>query len=506
MFDEEFDHIVIGAGSAGCPAARRLADAGRRVALIDAGGSGDDPRITTPLRMFELWDSEFDWGYRTVPQTHAAGVEVVSPRGRVLGGSSALYGMIHVRGAAADFDAWAYNGAPGWSYRDVLPYFRRSEDFEDGPDAYHGVGGPMPVTRTHEPAPLTRTFIDACEQAGIPRNDDCNGASILGAGQSVVNIRDGRRITSYEAYIAPVADEPGLTVIPNALVTRIVIEDGRAVGVEIEQGGEHRTLGSRGDVVLSAGALGSPHLLMLSGIGGASELAEHGIDVVADLPGVGKNLHDHILVPLVYEATQPVVASTANVMEAHFFANSEPGLSAPDLQPIMLARSMPVRGRDLPEQAFTFLAGVVRPYSRGTVSLVSADAHDLPAIDPDYLGDEQDMRAMEAAIALCREVIRQPALDADRGAELAPGADVQGEELRRYIREQILTYHHHAGTCRMGLDAQAVVDPHLRVRGIDGLRVADCSIMPTVTSGNTHAPAVMIGERVADLILSDSKA
>lgn len=245
---------------------------------------------------------------------------------------------------------------------------------------------------------------------------------------------------------------------------------------------------------------------MLSGVGDASELAEHGIDVVADLPGVGKNLHDHILVPLVYEASRPVVASTANVMEAHFFATSEPGLPAPDLQPIMLARSMPVRGRDLPEQAFTFLAGVVRPYSRGTVSLVSADPHDLPAIDPDYLGDEQDMRAMEAAIALCREVIRQPALDADRGAELAPGADVQGEELRRYIREQILTYHHHAGTCRMGLDAQAVVDPHLRVRGIDGLRVADCSVMPTVTSGNTHAPAVMIGERVADLILSDSKA
>lgn len=506
MFDEEFDHIVIGAGSAGCPAARRLADAGRRVALIEAGGSGDDPRITTPHRMFELWDSEFDWGYRTVPQTHAADVEVVSPRGRVLGGSSALYGMIHVRGAAADFDAWAYAGAPGWSYRDVLPYFRRSEDFEDGPDAYHGAGGPMPVTRTHEPAPLTPRFIEACEQAGIPRNDDCNGASILGAGQSVVNIRDGRRITSYEAYISPIEDDPRLTVVAHALVTRILVEDGRAVGVELEQDGVRRLLRSRGDIVLSAGALGSPHLLMLSGIGGAAELAAHGIDVVADLPGVGKNLHDHFLVPLVYEASEPVVASTANVMEAHFFAASDPGLPAPDLQPIMLARSMPVRGREMPEQAFTFLAGVVRPYSRGTVSLLSADPHVLPAVDPDYLGDEQDMRAMEAAIALCREVVRQSALDGARGAELAPGAEVHGDELRQYIREQILTYHHHAGTCRMGLDALAVVDPRLRVRGVAGLRVADCSIMPTVTSGNTHAPAVMIGERVADLILSDAKA
>lgn len=506
-FDETFDHIVVGAGSAGCPVARRLVDAGRSVALIEAGGSGDDPRITTPNRLFELWGTEFDWGYQTVPQKHAAGVRVESPRGKVLGGSSALYGMIFVRGARTDYDAWAYNGAPGWSYENCLPFFIRAEDFEDGADEFHGVGGPLPVTRNHSPNPLTRRFVEAAVQAGLSENDDCNGPEILGAGQSVINVKNGRRVTSYNAYIEPIFDNQLLTVMTGSLVHRIIIEDGRAVGVEVETAEGLRRIGSRSDIVISAGAFASPHLLMLSGIGDPEELGRFGIEVQVPRPSVGKNLQDHILVPLVYESQQPVAESTANVMEAHFFAASDPGMIAPDLQPIMLARSMPVRGReDIPEQAFTFLAGVVRPVSRGTVSLVSADPHVLAAVDPAYLSDEQDMRAMEAAIALSREVIQQPALDGDRGAELAPGLDVQGDQLRDYIREQILTYHHQCGTCRMGIDEAAVVDPQLRVRGVEGLRVADASVMPTVPSGNTHGPAVMIGERAADFILNPDPA
>lgn len=508
MIDEnksEFDHIVIGAGSAGCAVARRLVDAGRSVALVEAGGPTDDPRITTPSRLFELWGLPTDWGYKTVPQQYSADLEVDVPRGKVFGGSSAMYGMIHVRGAAADFDNWAYNGAPGWSYKDVLPYFIKSEDFEGGASEFHGVGGPMPVSINHEPNPLTEVFLDAAEQAGIPRNVDCNGPEILGAGQSHLNVRNGKRVTSWNAYLEPVADSPLLTVFSSARANRLMFDGDVCTGVEIEISGERTTLAAKNDVVVSAGSFGSPHLLMLSGIGNTTELADLGISSVAHLPGVGQNLQDHILVPLVFEATAPIESPRANVMEAHFFAKSDPGMLAPDIQPIMVAKSMPVRGKDLPEQAFTMLAGVIRPKSIGRVYLKSADPADLPAVDPRYLSDPQDVRAMEKAIELCREIADQPALASWRGEELSPGADVRGDELHEYIREQLLTYHHPAGTCRMGLDEQAVVDPQLRVRGLKNVRVADCSIMPAVTSGNTHAPAVMIGERAADLILSPAK-
>ena len=501
--NEPFDHIVIGAGSAGCVVARRLVDAGAKVALVEAGGSGDDPRITTPYRLFEQWGSESDYDFATEPQEHAGGVVVPLPRGKVLGGSSAMNGMIYVRGAAADYDNWAYNGAPGWSYADVLPFFIKSEDFEGGASEYHGVGGPLRVSINHEPNPLTPMFLAAAAEAGIPLNEDPNGPEILGAGMTHINVKDGVRVTSWTAFVAPIADNPLLTVFSHARATRLLFDGTRCTGVAIATADGEQELHSSADVVVSAGAYLSPQLLQLSGIGNSPDLERVGVTPRHHLPGVGENLHDHFLVPLVFEATEPLEPHRANVMEAHFFAKSDEGMAAPDLQPLMVAISLPVRGRELTEQAFTMLAGVIRPLSRGHVRLQSADPEDAPAIDPRYLSEEQDVLAIEAAIDLCREIAAQPALAAARGAELAPGADVTGDELRTYIGEQLLTYHHPVGTCRMGQDSLAVVDPRLRVHGLENLRVADASIMPAVPSGNTHAPSVMIGERAADFILRD---
>jgi choline dehydrogenase len=501
--EKSFDHVVIGAGSAGCVVARRLVDAGAKVALVEAGGSADDPRITTPSRLFELWQSEHDYDFATEPQEHAEGVVMQLPRGKVLGGSSALNGMIYIRGAAADYDDWAYNGAPGWSYVDVLPFFKKSEDFEGGASEYHGVGGPLPVSFNHNPNPLTPLFLAAAEEAGVPLNDDPNGPEILGAGLTHLNVKDGVRVTSWTAFVAPIVDNPLLTVFSNAHATRLLFDGKRCTGVVVGTADGELELHSSADVVVSAGAYLSPQLLQLSGIGNTPDLNRVGVTPHHHLPGVGENLHDHFLVPLVFEATEPIAPHRANVMEAHFFAKSHEGMTAPDLQPLMVAIPIPVRGRELTEQAFTMLAGVIRPLSRGHVRLKSADPDEAPAIDFRYLSEEQDVIAIEAAISLCRKIAAQPALAAARGAELAPGVEVTGTELRTYIGEQLLTYHHPVGTCRMGQDSLAVVDPRLRVHGLENLRVADASIMPAVPSGNTHAPCVMVGERAADFILRD---
>lgn len=499
----EFDHVVIGAGSAGAVVVRRLIDAGRTVAVIEAGGSDDDPDITTPNRMFSLWESKYDWGWSTVPQEHCNGLEVYSPRGRVFGGSSSLYGMVFARGAHSDYDAWAYSYAPGWSWGDVLPFFKKLESYEGGADDLHGDSGPMPVTHSPAPHPYSTVFLKAAAQAGHRLTKDSNGPEILGAGTGSVNIKNGRRVNSWQAYVQPVIDHPNLTVFDFTHVTGLILEGTRCVGVRAQRGGKAIALTARHDVVLSAGTLATPQILELSGIGPAAELARLGIELRVDLPGVGENLHDHFLVPLVYEGLQPMAEPSLNYTETHYFSQSDPGMTAPDLQPIFVPASMPIRGRDdLPQQAFTMLGGVIRPLSRGRVWLRSADPFEPPAFDPQYLAEEQDLKAMEISLAQCREIIAQPAFDGWRGEELSPGKQVTGEDLREYIRNQLLTYHHQVGTARMGLDHMAVVDPQLRVYGVDNLRIADCSVMPLVPSSNTHAAALMVGERAADFILN----
>jgi choline dehydrogenase len=528
MSAEEFDHIVVGAGSAGCVIARRLVDAGRRVALVEAGGPDYNPAIHKPNRSWELWYAPEDWAYNTEPQQHSLKTPLFWPRGKVLGGSSALNGMIYIRGAKSDFDAWAYNGAPGWSYQEVLPYFKKSEDYEGGPSEYHGVGGPLPVTHIKEPNPATIAMIEAAAETGVPRNDDPNADDILGVGLTHMTVRDGRRMSTWTAFIEPIVDNPLLTVITSAQVKSLVFDgSGRAAGVRLSRPGlvySHRTdptgstprpvlpewtateLRSSGDVIVSSGVIGSAQLLLLSGIGPADDLRPLGIDVRADLAGVGANLHDHALATILYESARKIPEGKANNLEAHFFAKSDPGMTAPDLQPLMSHFPMSVEGYPQPGygDGYAIVAGIIRPLSRGRLWLRSTDPAEHPVIDPHYLEEKADVRALLASLKLSRAVGEAKALAEFRAREIAPGPDVRTDaELIEYGMRNLITYHHQVGTCKMGIDNMAVVSPaDLTVYGVEGLRVADASVMPAVTSGNTNAPSIMIGERCADFLLS----
>jgi choline dehydrogenase len=495
--------IVVGGGSAGAAAARRLVDAGLEVLLLEAGGEDSNEAIHVPARVHELWFGPEDWSYYTVPQEHAAGRRVHWPRGRVIGGSSSLNGMIHVRGAPADYDGWAYQGNDGWRWEDVLPVFLAMEDFDRGASAFHGVGGPLHIYTRWEPSPVHRAFEAAAAHHGIPRNDDYNGERQDGFSYMQMTVADGRRQSTAVAYLGPVRARPNLTVLLRAHAVRLLLEGTRCVGVEFEHDGALQRARADREVVVAAGTIESPRLLMLSGIGPAAQLHALGIDVTADLPGVGENLHDHVLSPVIYSAERAIEEPKPGLWaaESHLFWRSRPGLPVPDLQPINFDVPLYETWMSGPPNGFSMLGGVIRPASRGRLRLRSADPHAELEIDPQLLSCEADMTALLAAVEICRELGAAPPLAEWGPRELYPGPSVRTEaELRDYLRRTAISYHHQVGTCRMGIDAGAVVDPRLRVHGIDGLRVADASIMPAVTTGNTNAASIMIGERVASFI------
>ncbi|WES62688.1 GMC family oxidoreductase N-terminal domain-containing protein [Microbacter sp. GSS18] len=498
--------IVVGAGSAGAVVARRLIDAGVEVTLLEAGGEDTNPAIHDPARMGELWHSADDWDYYTVPQEHAAGRRLHLPRGKVLGGSHALNAMIWVRCPPADYDNWAALGNEGWAWDDVLPVYKAIEDFSGGASDLHGVGGPLPVTDDYELAPIQASILDACVEEGLERNPDYNGESIDGASQQQVTMKDGVRANTWTTYLKPVRDR--LTIVTGAHVHSVIVEDGTAVGVRYRAQGEDTELRAD-EVVLAAGALDSPAILLRSGIGPAAELEALGIPVILDAPAVGKNLHDHFLSPVIFTTTAKKVGPPApgtSVTQSHHFWKSLPELEVPDTQPIHF--SVPMFNDYLEpiiDDGFSLMAGIVSPKSRGSVTLSGPGLDDELLIDPATMEDPEDVRSMVASVAKCRSIGRQPALADEWGAvEVYPGTDVSDDELEDWVRRTVVTYHHQVGTCRMGVDDEAVVDPRLRVRGIDGLRVIDASIMPQVTTGNTNAPAVLIGELGARFLIEDA--
>ncbi|MFB6087969.1 MAG: GMC family oxidoreductase [Haloarculaceae archaeon] len=525
---DTFDYVVVGAGSAGCVLANRLTASGdRSVLLLEAGGPDDQRETAIPAAFSDLFETDADWAYDTEPQSELRGRELYWPRGKTLGGSSSINAMIYIRGHPSDYDDWAERGNDGWSFDEMLPQFRRAEDNARGADEYHGTDGPLRVEDLRDPLDLSRAFVDACGAVDVPHNPDFNGAEQAGAGLYQVTQKKGQRHSAADAYLKPVLDRENLTAETHAQVTQVRFEDGEAAGVTYEQDGETVRVDAEEEVVVSAGAVESPKLLMLSGVGPADHLREHGIDVVADRPGVGRNLQDHPVVPVIYgaEGTETLDDAdslwnlakwfllkqgplTSNVAEAGAFVRTDDDLRAPDLQYHFGPAYFRNHGfDDAPTDAFSIGPTLVRPESRGRLELRSADPHDDPAIDPRYLTAERDLRTLVEGIELAREIAAAEPLADHAGEELHPGPDVQSEaDLEDYVREELETLYHPVGTCRMGQGEDAVVDERLRVRGVSGLRVVDASVMPTVTTGNTNAPTIAIAEKAADVIRADRGA
>lgn len=500
-------YIVVGAGSAGSVVTRRLIDAGHQVTLLEAGGQDVNPAIQDVGRLGELWLSKDDWGYFTTPQAGAADRKLHWPRGKVLGGSHSLNASIWVRGAHGDYDRWEREGAEGWSWADVAPVFKRIEKTDVGDDSIRGRDGLLDVTVDgYQHNPIFESMHEAAVAAGVPANPDYNGESIEGVGWEQLTVRDGERLSSYRAYVDPIKDNENLTIRTGVWVTKLLLDGGRVTGVQAEIDGTTEQL-TADEVILSAGALDTPRILLLSGIGPRDHLTEVGIDVQHELPGVGENLHDHVLAPVIAQTTTreiPERAVNEPVSQMHHFTTFRDGEDVPDTQPIYFAVPMVSEFQEPVPSAFTLHAGLVRPTSRGTFRLASNDPHALALLDPQVLSTEEDITSLVNSVKQCREIAAQEPLKDGWGAvEVYPGPDVQtDEEIADYARKNCVTYHHQVGTCRMGTDDLAVVDPRsLKVRGLEGVRVIDASVMPSVTSGNTNAPAVMIGERGADFIL-----
>jgi choline dehydrogenase len=499
-----YDYIVIGAGSAGCVVANRLTeDSDTTVLLLEAGNPDTKPEIQIPSECLSLLGSEVDWAYFSEPEPYLNNRKMFCSRGKVLGGSSSINFMMYVRGNHHDYDHWQELGNPGWSYQDVLPYFKKSEHQQRGISEYHGIDGELSVTDIKPSAVVSQRFIDACVAMGYDYNPDFNGTQQEGTGSYQLTVKDGKRHSAAAAFLLPILQRPNLTTMTGALVTRLLFEGTRAVGVEYLQEGTLYQVRVNHEVILSAGAFDSPKLLMLSGIGDAEYLQAMGIPVVADLPGIGQNLQDHLLVTVVQEATQAVQPdSTSNGIEAGLFLHSGRNLDvAPDLQCFFGPIQFLSPGYVPAVYGFTGAVSLTRLQNIGSVSLRSFDPKEAPVIRMNYLQTLADVQTLVEGVKLIRQLFQTSAFDEFRGEEIAPGADVQSDEaLEAYIRDCCSTVWHPVGTCKMGTDLMAVVDPELRVHGIRGLRVVDASIMPTITTGNTNAPTIMIGEKAADLI------
>ncbi|MBR8832547.1 MAG: GMC family oxidoreductase N-terminal domain-containing protein [Stigonema ocellatum SAG 48.90 = DSM 106950] len=506
----KYDYIVIGAGSAGCVVANRLTqDNETTVLLLEAGNPDTKPEIQIPLECANLLGSEVDWGYFSEPEPYLNHRKIFCPRGRVLGGSSSINFLLYIRGNHHDYDHWQKLGNPGWSYQDVLPYFKKSENQQRGADQYHGVDGELSVTDVISPSAISQRFVDACVAMGYDYNPDFNAMQQEGAGPFQFTVKDGKRHSTAAAFLVPILKRPNLTTMTGALVTRLLFEETRTVGVEYLHSGTLHQAQVNQEVILSAGAFDSPKLLMLSGIGNKEHLQAMGISVVVDLPGVGQNLQDHIVVPVPYEATQDLhTAITSNgIGETALFLHSEGNIdAAPDKELIFGPILWAPPGYPNSGLGFTGLVALTHPQNIGSISLRSSDPKDAPMIRLNYLQSQSDVQKLVDGIKLIRKLFHTSAFDEFRGREVAPGHDIQSDAaLEAYVREVCGTVFHPIGTCKMGTDPMAVVDPELRVYGIEGLRVVDASIMPTLITGHTNAPTIMIAEKAAALIKAASR-
>ncbi|APY13333.1 choline dehydrogenase [Brucella sp. 10RB9214] len=525
----EADFVIIGSGSAGSAMAYRLSEDGRySVIVIEYGVPDVGPLIQMPAALsFPMNMETYDWGFSSEPEPHIGGRSLVTPRGKVLGGSSSINGMVYVRGHACDFDHWSQSGAQGWAYADVLPYFKRMENSQGGQEGWRGTNGPLYVQRGKRDNPLFHAFVEAGHQAGFEVTDDYNGEKQEGFGPMEQTIHNGRRWSAANAYLKPALKRPNVKLV-KGLARKIVLEGKRAVGVEIEAGRTFSTIRARREVIIAASSINSPKLLMLSGIGPAAHLKEHGIDVVADRPGVGQNLQDHLEVYIQQECTQPITLysklnlfskakigvewllfktgdGATNHFESAAFVRSRAGVEYPDIQYHFLPVAIRYDGKAAAEtHGFQAHVGPMRSKSRGSVTLRSANPREKPVIKFNYMSHEDDWADFRHCVRLTREIFGQAAFDPYRGAEIQPGAHVQtDDEIDSFIREHVESAFHPCGTCKMGAvdDPMAVVDPECRVIGVEGLRVADSSIFPRITNGNLNGPSIMVGEKASDHIL-----